>query len=147
MPRSLSRAATGWGVLVLGLAAGCQDGNPLVPVFGTVSYNGKLVTDGTVVFVSEADPAVRGTGPLRADGKYVVLYAPRGRVKVYIDMSLAKKAAKPGKTKVFRPPIGGRDAPPPGPYVPIPDKYEQLETSDLLFEVKGGTNEINIELR
>ncbi len=87
-----------------------------------MSLNGKPVTDGVVMFVSEADPSMRVPGQVFGDGKYTAMSVPVGPVKVYFDMSEPKKweEAK-AKTQAKglrsgpRPPIGGPSAVPPAP--------------------------------
>jgi hypothetical protein len=153
-PRGGIALAT-WLVLFAALSAlGCRGQEKTSTVHGSVTLNGKPVTDGMVVFVSEADPSVRVPGQVFGDGKYTALGVPVGPVKVYFDMSEPKKweeakakSQAKGATKRPRPPIGGPSAVPPGPYVQIPARYESLETSELRCVVEPGITEVNFELR
>jgi hypothetical protein len=146
--------ATGLVLFAALSASGCRERETTSTVHGSVSLNGKPVTDGMVVFVSEADPSVRVPGQVFGDGKYTAMGIPVGPVKVYFDMSEPKKweeakakTQAKGASKRPRPPIGGPGAVPPGPYVPIPARYESPETSELRYVVEPGITEINFELR
>ncbi len=74
-------------VFVILLSAGC--GEKMVTVKGTVSVNGKPVTNGKIVF-HPVNGERSGSGPIKSDGTYVISYLkvgdglPPGEYKVSI---------------------------------------------------------------
>jgi len=76
-------------VLTLVPVAGCGNGSNLVPISGTVSVDGKPVSNGKIVF-HPVNGERSGSGPIRKDGSYVVSYLemgdglPPGQYKVSI---------------------------------------------------------------
>jgi hypothetical protein len=108
-----------------------------------VTYQSKPVADASVGFVS-IDNKVRGGGRTDGVGSFVLsTYGdkdgiPPGKYKVTVAVSLAKEI-EPG---VLEPePEGGWKS-------PIPIKYANPATTDILVEVKEGTkNEFNIVLK
>lgn len=128
--------------LILALAAGCagRGGDRATAVSGKVSYRGKAVGTGTVVFVPDGN---RGTsGPplcaaIQPDGSYQVSAGnaaiPAGCYRVTI-AAVAVPPAGPGQ------PFGV-------PYSLLPDRYRDPELSGLACEVKAGrANAINFNL-
>ena len=112
---------------------GCGDSGPKkYPVNGTVSYNGRPLPTGTVMFVPEegGPPAVSTIGD---DGSYR-LEAVAGRHRV-------------GVTAVPPPPPGANEM----NYRPqkplLPDKFGRPDTSGVSIEVKPDKdNQIDIKL-
>ncbi len=84
------------------LAAGCGEGGPeLVPVEGTVTYNGKPLEGASLTFLPDAQNAEPTPGGSRTDdsGHYLATYRDRsglatGKYKVLV----AKKLTDPGKS-------------------------------------------------
>lgn len=122
------------------LAAGCGgEGQKTAVVKGTVTFQGKAVTTGTVTFVPDAGgpPA---TGEIRPDGTFAMTTyksgdgAVLGKHKVFIvameDMS--------GKLPEERKPL-------PNPVIPI--KYTSLATSPLTADVGDRENSVEFELK
>lgn len=110
-------------------------------VSGTVTYDGKPVTEGTVLFQPEKGPGA--TGSLDAQGHYVL------RTK-----KLADGAPLGKNTVVILPPttLGGPDSPTPGQLIKrdfpnIPEKYRRAETSGLVREVNPGNNTFDFEIK
>jgi hypothetical protein len=116
---------------------------PTTQASGIVTYQSKPVADASVGFVS-IDNKVRGGGRTDGVGSFVLsTYGdkdgiPPGKYKVTVAVSLAKEI-EPG---VLEPePEGGWKS-------PIPIKYANPATTDILVEVKEGTkNEFNIVLK
>jgi hypothetical protein len=126
-------------LLVL-VALGCGGrGN----VSGKVTYQGKPLVFGTVLFEG-SDGSLR-QGNIGRDGSYAIRDVAPGEAKVAVS-SLNPKSSD------FVPMIreGGKPPPPrpdiPG-WFPIPEKYDAPFTSGLTYPIKGGNNEINIELK
>jgi hypothetical protein len=131
--------------LALVLAAGCG-GSFTAPVSGKVTYKGKALPGGTVTFI-HPDGRV-GYGTIHEDGTYSISAAPGGNVKCIVQTTkpivpppqklaarLSGGAAKPGAT-VY----------PAGPYVPIPEKYGDPQTSGLSYTIDRASNTIDIPL-
>lgn len=131
---------------LLAVGPGCRKSPPSARVVGTVSLNGKTVTSGDVVIVA-ADGRSSPTGRVRADGSYMIDGAPIGHVKVGF----------------FNPPPPPLPAAATGPdggdeelrqmrevarlCVATPAKYADPAHSGIVFELKAGANECNIELK
>jgi hypothetical protein len=140
----------GW----LGLTAfvGCSGGGSVsgvAPVSGKVTYQGQPVGGATIVFLSEAAdgrPAVATSNP---DGTYELL-------------TLESKGALPGKYSVtvkktensqdltrevsMEEAAANANAPPPVSKELLPAKYGDPGQTPLKFEVKSGSNKIDLEL-
>jgi hypothetical protein len=105
---------------------GCDSGPVLRPgwliVSGMVTYQGKPLPGGEVVWCTEVDSAaiMRG-GPIRDDGTFM-LDAPIGPAKVAIHTSDMKKIQ-------------------PARYVEIPAKYADPDKSGLTHDLQPGANE------
>ncbi len=142
----MSRLSPTWKRLFLGVAfgalmmgvSGCAHSGS---VSGTVKYQGKLLTSGTVVFVDEENHAAP-PAYIQTDGTYAVPHIAVGTARIVIETSrpLPPEAQdhnspeyKDYQTKV-------------NTYVEIPEKYKDLEKSGKKFDVKSGPNVCNIEL-
>ena len=149
----LRRTAARGGTLVLAIAVvtGCGgDDNapkiekqPTVPVTGILTYKGKPVANASVAFFS-LDAKVASRGKTDAAGTFVLSTygtddgAPPGKYKVTAAVSGAKEI-EPGVLD---------DEPPGGFKSPIPIKYANPATTDILADVKEtGKNEIVIDLK
>jgi hypothetical protein len=110
---------------VLFFAGGCDTGPKLRPdwaiVSGSVTFHGKPLTGGSVVWCTEKEgtPIMRG-GAIREDGTFS-LDAPIGPAKVAIHTVDMKKVN-------------------PARYIEIPTKYADPDQSGLTYEVKAGEN-------
>src|SRR5262249_13713184 len=118
------------GLLLLGLmTAGC--GKPTGTVSGKVSYRGRPLPAGTVMFLAEDDGVA--SGPIQADGTFKIGNVPVGTNKVTV--ATERPVPPVPRPKDMHPPP---DVPPPeqppvpaGKYVPIPDKYRNPNESGL----------------
>jgi hypothetical protein len=129
----------GAGVSLLWIV-GCaqKTGLPTAPVVGKVTYRGKPVPTGTVMFTPEEGPAA--TGNIAPDGTYrLTTYreadgAVIGRHKVTITALQDMGNLLPEQRSPTPPPL-------------VPVKYLSAETSGLTAEVKPGvTNTIDFTL-
>lgn len=88
--------------LLLGLMIGCSDSAKKVGVSGTVTYDGKAVSSGTIEF-TPADPKTKGTASAAEikDGRYAVADATVGKTRILvrgkIDAPKGEGAPKGGK--------------------------------------------------
>jgi len=132
-----------WPLLVVVL--GCD--SPTAVVTGAVTYQGKPVTSGVVVFV---DDGGRATLPanVRTDGTFEIKTAPVGRARVSFD-NLAPPPlpkARPG-SPLAEDPEFKQMAETVGNYTATPPKYKDPAASGIVFELKPGRNECMIELK
>jgi hypothetical protein len=137
--RSARRLAKLCATLVVAssLSSGCTKKDPGAIVHGKVSYKGKPVETGSVVFFPQTGPV--GDGNLQPDGGYRILNREK------------REGIPPGSYTVVV--ISGQDQIALRPEDPlyrvepaIPLKYTGKTTSPLKYEVKQGDNEINLTL-
>jgi hypothetical protein len=141
--------------LVLLLLAGCGSGRPeTVPISGKITYAGKPVTQGKIVFYPEhGRPA---TGEIGPDGSYSLTTfdqgdgAVLGKHRVTIKSTHVTEPAHMPKSFAEEVAQGQRkDAKAaPGGQVQwlVPRKYADKETSPLTAEVKRGGGPINFDI-
>src|SRR5258708_13751023 len=128
------------GLLVF---AGC--GKRTTEISGVVKMKGEVIPVGEITFMDE-DGRV-DTSQIK-DGAYVVYRAPVGKVKITVkSVQPAPYVNRHGRP--MKPPdesIKGADPEMKGvpKYVPIPKKYESMDTTNLTYEVKSGKQEYNI---
>jgi len=125
---------------LLAALAGCgSDGLPLARVHGTVSYQGKPLEHGKVVFFPEAGtPGPQAVGTIQSDGTFRM-------------QTIGRDGAAVGRHRVL---VHCRQPLPPESQRQmlareslIPRRYSVLEESPLRFEVKDGDNEYPIALQ
>ncbi len=125
------------GALVL---AGCGSaGRPTATIHGVVTFKGRPVSAGYVVFIPENNaPEVRS--PLGPDGSYRATGVTVGRCTVAVETQAFQHLMPPprGLAKGI-----SSDRP---VYTPIPAKYERPQTSQLTYEVKSGSNTYDVNL-
>ena len=127
--------AAGWAAVTLA-AAGC--GGTTGAVSGTVTYDGTPVEKGSITFL-----ALDGKGPTTGgnivDGHFAVKDVPVGPSKVVItgtqvigEVPRYNTPNSPTKKKVKQ---------------FLPEKYSDLEKSELRYDVPSGSVEKNFELK
>jgi hypothetical protein len=112
-------------------------------VGGTVTYNGKKLTMGTITFVSP-DGKKKGFTNISTDGTYKLVEPPLGQVKVGILVKPPPKAPESKnatKATIGDPPAISLDP------VLIPAVYADPNKSGLSTELKSGANTYDIELK
>jgi hypothetical protein len=128
------------------LVAGC--GKPTGEVTGTVSYDGKNLTEGTVTFTSESGGSAFAT--IENNGHYAAKKVPVGKVIVSVKASSNTDAEKlkamqnpkspEEMKKLMMPQVQkGKSG--------IPKKYQSPDSSDLSLDVKPGPQEYDIPLK
>jgi hypothetical protein len=132
-------------VLVLGCSKD-KDGREQLstsPARGIVMYKNKAVANASVGFVS-LDGKIRAYGQTDGVGSFILSTyghqdgVPPGRYKVTVAVSGVKET-EPGV--LADEPVGGFKS-------PIPAKYANPATTDILVEVtEGGKNDFTIELK
>lgn len=134
--------------------SGCGD-VPRSSIHGTVKFQGKPLTDATVIFIASDNK----THPvnLKADGSFQVSGVAQGSVKTSIQQALPRVAARPDPTfsgaskggVVDEKASASRRGPPPsknsGPR--LPEKYADSERSGLGFDLKQPDQEWSVDLQ
>lgn len=146
-----SLAASVLLVAVLGCLSGCAPEHELAQVKGTVSYQGKPIENGTIVFEVSGYRSAYGQ---IANGQIVNVStlepndgAPVGEARVAINATAA--TAPPAATDST---VTGGDAPggPSGMTIPknlLPAKYANPETSELTATIQSGENDLVFDLQ
>jgi hypothetical protein len=140
-------------LLLFLLAVGCSSKGT---VTGKISYQGKPVAAGTVLFVPE-----QGGGAFRGDirdGEYKVTNVPPGPVKIAVTASARSGSANEYISKM-QPPTDLIQKAAPGksadgfgtpsstsPAEPIPKKFQDPATSGLTYHVEKGTQTHHIDI-
>lgn len=136
-PRCIALTLLG---IALALTMGCGDKGSGV-ISGKVTVDGKPVTHGSIVFMSQVGKKDAFTAGI-IEGEYTTEPIPVGATKIYI----VSREVPPGG-----PGGGGNDlqksAPKASPKVVIvPDKYGSAETSGLTYDVIKGEQKKDFEL-
>jgi hypothetical protein len=144
----------GFSCCLLMLAIGCKGAKVIetAEVSGTVKFQNQPLPGGMIQFVA-ANGESTGSGTIEENGTYKVS-APVGDCKITVDNStLNKQPTRRGpqapatKPMLKRP---GSEAPKTslGRYVPIPQKYQAADTTDLTYTVKKGAAQTHdVELK
>ena len=143
MKRQSRRRRTLVAVALLFLSAGCGNGKaPLQPVHGTVSYQNRFLTRGTIVFTPDAS---RGNGgaiassEIKPDGTYSLMTAQRrGAAAGWYRVTIlaVEMPAQPEAGERF-----------PIPHSLLPEKYRNPDLAELVREVvPGKANQIDLSL-
>jgi hypothetical protein len=138
--------------ICLAVLAGCGHRGPeTAPVSGKVTYAGKPVADGTIMFWSAAGGTV-ATAKLGPDGSYrlathpnldgAVLGAQQVTIAIDFEELLAKTPGKEKELTALRGPVHPRVQIPGS----LPLRYGERQTSGLKAEVKPGPNTIDFNL-
>lgn len=149
--RSIVNLALGIHAIILFSAAGCGSRGPEVaPVSGRVTFNGRPVTTGQIVFYPmEGRPAM---GMIDANGDYrLTTFTPGdgaivGRHRATIEATRAIGATPPtNREEEVR--YAALDAAGPRPVEwLVPEEYSRLQTSPLKAEVTPGSNRVDFTL-
>jgi hypothetical protein len=142
--KRLSCAALLLGVL---LAAGCGPKTALVR--GKVTYRGAPLTSGKVVIMTP-DGKASDSGSVQPDGTFFVAHAPRGDVRIAVDNPppppRLRTAARPRGMSPNDPELRAvREQA--RKHVPIPWRFRDPSQSGLTGHLKGGKNELPLELQ
>ncbi|MBM3995903.1 MAG: hypothetical protein FJ303_17385 [Planctomycetes bacterium] len=114
-------------LLTVPVLVGCADS--MAEVSGTVKYDGKLVDDGTIRFEDATGAAPTAGGPIK-NGVYSVR-VHRGDMKVTISASKTISKKKLYETKDDYMELTGEA---------LPERYSDVQKTELRFEVKPGAN-------
>jgi hypothetical protein len=134
------------GVLLLLLAvtvAGCNRTPPRLTIQGSVSYRGQPVPSGRVRFLTP-DKQHTWMADLKSDGTFVITDVAPGEVKVAIQDD---PRAPKGKTAKPAAELAPGESPGHGPSVVIPEKYKDVDTSELKYDITPSTRDLKIDLK
>jgi hypothetical protein len=126
---------------------GC--GRPAASVSGTVTFDGKPLPGGTVLF-HRSDGRVEHA-LISTEGKYSMEDAPLGKVRITVRAHGAVPPALPNSA--VNPPTPPRELDPrpedrrDSGYVPIPPRYLDPEKSGLTYTVSAGGQTHDIKLQ
>jgi hypothetical protein len=150
----MKRMRRGWlarcPILVLVLVSfgpvGC--GSKRNSVSGTVTYKGRPLPSGLVVFVCKEGTASK-PARIAEDGTYSADDVAPGSVTVCVDVSLPTTDGDSTEAPETQSKDQANKASPAPttPYVSIPERYKDPSQSGLTFEVKPGKNVFNIPLQ
>lgn len=145
------------GLVAAGLfaAAGCETKLPdRATVTGTVSYQGKPVTQGFVIVINKLVPTKQDQAPIRKDGTFEMTNAPLGDCKIVVQINPAKaadpEAGAADKAAVDKAPA---DKPvtdkPPEDVLPaeLSSKYSNADTTPLERTVSREGNRFELEIK
>jgi hypothetical protein len=135
------------------LLSGCGGGRPTTAaVSGTVTFRGRPVTAGTVLFIAD-DGTQSASAELSPEGTYAMPGAPVGPVRVAVQTAAFRyRRAAPAGVKpppglvASSPQYQPVDNPVGTVYVPIPAHYESPEESGLSYTVQRGQQTLDIAL-
>ena len=145
------------GMLAFGLLsfAICGCGGGTGNVSGTVTYQGKVVKGGNVTFVSTEGKPGASSAQISEDGTYTMPKVPTGNVKICVDTETFNPASR-SKVPKYAPPAG--QTAPDGfgtgdsegmakRYTQIPGTFAKPETTGLTYEIVGGEQTHNIDIK
>lgn len=141
----LRRLRVGLALAVAGLAAGCggSSGPELARVTGTVSYQGKPISQGTISFQPTDPSGTPATGIIGADGSYALQTTEPGDGARLGSYAVAIRSVE-GEPEIPLDYIPKKK--PPAPKALVPEKYSNPMSSGLTAKVESGRNTINFDL-
>jgi len=135
--RTLFRPVAGLVVMLL-VTLGCQERGD---VSGKVIYQNKALKFGTVLI--EGSDGGRGQGMIALDGSYFIPAIRTGKVRVAVNSPNPKAVVVISKDP-NRKPEGYSQV---SGWFPIPQQYGDANKSGLIYTIKRGANNIDIELK
>ena len=130
-------------LIAIATAGGC--GNGATTVTGKVTYRGRPVTYGSIVFLS-ADKTAR-SAVIQPDGSYTVENVPPGPVRIGVISRDPAKGRAARRKRQSSPPGSPPAVPAATGWFPLPAEFETAETSRLGCTVTGGRFHHDIELK
>jgi hypothetical protein len=144
--------------LALVVTPGCDSGpGARAEVKGKVLLNNQIVPIGTVSFFGPKNRTASAT--IKPDGTYVIPDAPVGEVTI----TVTTPTVPMGRLNMTKPPPGVGEMKPPGEpggnpgekasaapdmskFAPVPQQYQEKNTSPLKYTVTNGSQDHDIEL-
>ena len=113
---------------------GCGSGSGKASITGVVKCNGEPLPSGVITFVTPQQSEHSNI----VDGKYSIPSIEAGKIKVTVaTFNFSTAGASPS---------GAAAQAPVGKYVPINQKYNNVDSSGLDFEAKSGAQTKNFEV-
>ncbi len=131
--------------ILLAAAGGC---GKRATVTGKVTYQGRPVTYGSVIFLS-ADNTAR-SGAIAADGSYTVEGVPLGAVKIAVisrDPSKGRSVVRGRKPARSDNHARTASPKPAAGWFPLPSRFENATSSGLGCDVASGQLHYDIEMK
>lgn len=132
---------------LLVLLLGCSEGSDIVPVRGSVEFDGKPIAGATVTFVPAGNKGGISKGTTAADGTFELQLIgqnplPGAKVGNHSVAISAVEVQAPGQGSGKE--IGSLSMATSAPKVRslLPEKYGSVTTSGLAFEVKAGEENV-----
>jgi hypothetical protein len=153
MRMSMKEFRVSWLGLCLLTSAllGCAGKVETETVSGKISYKGTALPGGSITLVA-SDGKTFG-GEISESGEFSIADVPTGSCKVMVDNANLKMLEKM-QEKGGIPPGAPRDAKIPegmptmkGHYIPIPDKFKRVETSNVNLTVTKGQQSYPVDLK
>ncbi len=142
-PRAARWIASAAVLIALVTAGGCGGGRSSVS--GKVTYQGRTVIYGSVVFLS-ADKTAR-SAVIQCDGSYTVDDVPAGVVKIGVISRDPAQSRAARRRRQSNPTGSSSAAPPTTGWFPLPAEFETAENSKLSCTVSSGHLHHDIELK
>jgi len=138
--------------LVLVVLVGCGESGPqVVPVSGTVTYNGAPLADATLLFTPQTGPTSQAKSD--ASGKFTLVTAQQangavaGEHTVLVTKSEPPKGMTEAQYEALVKSAGAGTELPPRRSV-VPEKYSTLQESPLRVTISpAGESDLKVELR
>lgn len=108
-------------------------------VVGQVQLDGAVLSGGKITLFHPSKPGRNVSANIQPDGRFRVLHAPRGQVKVTV-VPLPPKRSNGTVAKQSTGSKGGVEVP------PVPLKYTDPTTTDLVYDIGLGSQEILVDL-
>lgn len=141
-------------VILLLLIPACSSGPIISPVKGKISYKGKTIETGIIMFHSDTGPA--GVGNIQKDGSYVLTTTLKNDGAVVGNHTVTIQATSVGAGTMEEPKSLEEEIKQsratkilvPGKVTSlVPEKYSTTVTSTLKVEVKNQENIIDFDLK
>lgn len=115
---------------------GCGSAGPSpVDVSGNISIDGKPLNQGAIIFTDAKGK--RAYGEIHSDGSFVVGQVVPGEFRVAVNVPKRRRVANQESDRER----GARPQP-----VSIPNRYGDVDSSGLQFEITPESHDLNIEL-
>lgn len=140
-----------WLLVAVALAAGCAHvhDDSTGTVAGTLRFQGRTLASGTRVVFVNLQTGFTCYGETAPDGSYQLASRNHGRIPVGAFAAMIRPPEPLPEPPSAPEALGDAAAMRRRPDLAFefPDKYAELATSELVFDVQPGPNEIYIELR